>query len=126
MPQMVRKLLLIVLLLTVSSVIVAQNLLIRNIRVEGNVNIDDSLILSVSKLKIGDYLDYAKVSETIQSLYALEIFDDISIEKDNISTGIELIINVKEYPVVESVNYKGNKKYSDSALKEFVLLRKGS
>lgn len=126
MPQMMRKILLIVLLLTVSSVIVAQTLLIRNIRVEGNVNIDDSLILSVSKLKIGDYLDFAKVSETIQSLYALEIFNDISIEKANISTGIELIINVEEYPVVESVKFKGNKKYSDSALKEFVLLRKGS
>ena len=126
MPQMMRKILLITMLLVFSSIIAAQTLLIRNIRVEGNVNIDDALILTVSKLKIGDFVDYSKVSETIQSLYALEVFDDINIEKENISTGVEIIINVTEYPVVESVTYKGNKKYSDSALKEFVLLRKGS
>ncbi len=126
MPQMMRKLLLIIMLLAVSSIIAAQTLLIRNIRVEGNVNIDDSLILTVSKMKIGDFVDYAKVSETIKSLYALEVFNNIYIEKENISTGVEVIINVEEYPIVEEVSYKGNKKYSTSALKEFVLLRKGS
>ena len=123
---MMRKLLLITILLVFSSIIAAQTLLIRNIRVEGNVNIDDSLILTVSKLKIGDFVDYSKVSETIKSLYALEVFNDIYIKKENISNGVEVIINVSEYPVVESVAYKGNKKYSDSSLKEFVLLRKGS
>jgi len=126
MPQMMRKLLLITILLAVSSILAAQTLLIRNIRVEGNVNIDDSLILTVSKLKIGDFVDYSKVSETIKSLYALEVFEDIYIEKENISNGVEVIINVTEYPVVESVSFKGNKKYSDSGLNEFVLLRKGS
>ncbi|MBI9030566.1 outer membrane protein assembly factor BamA [bacterium] len=126
MPQMMRKLLLITILLAVSSILAAQTLLIRNIRVEGNVNIDESLILTVSKLKIGDFVDYSKVSETIKSLYALEVFEDIYIEKENISNGVEVIINVTEYPVVESVSFKGNKKYSDSGLKEFVLLRKGS
>ncbi len=126
MPQMMRKVLLIIMLLVFSTIITAQTSLIRNIRVEGNVNIDDSLILTVSKLKIGDFIDYSKVSETIQSLYALEVFNNIYIEKENISTGIEVIINVEEYPVVESVTFEGNKKYSDSALKEFVLLRKGS
>lgn len=126
MPQMMRKILLITMFLMVSSIIAAQTLLIRNIRVEGNVNIDDSLILTVSKMKIGDFVDYAAISETIKSLYALEVFNDIYIEKENISTGVEIIITVSEYPVVESVKYKGNKKYSDSALKEFILLRKGS
>ncbi|OQY38431.1 MAG: outer membrane protein assembly factor BamA, partial [Candidatus Cloacimonetes bacterium 4572_65] len=46
--------------------------------------------------------------------------------KEDISNGIQIIIDVQEYPVVESVNYQGNKKYSDSALKEFVTLKKGS
>jgi outer membrane protein insertion porin family len=126
MPQTMRKVLLIILALVVSSILFAQTDLIRNIKVVGNENIDESLIETVSKFKIGDYLDYQEVSESIQSLYELEVFSNIVIEKEPLSNGIEVLIRVEEYPVVVDVDYQGNRKYSDSSLKEFVALREGS
>ncbi len=126
MPQTLRKLLLIIVLLVVNSVLIAQTQLIRNVRVTGNENIDESMITTVSKVKIGDYLDPQNVAETIESLYKLEVFNDIKIESNFISNGLEIVIVVDEYPVVNSVDFKGNKKYSDSALEEFVYLKEGS
>lgn len=125
MPRNLRKLLLVVLLLIVNSILIAQSAMIRDVRVKGNVNIDEITILKVVKLRIGDYLDMSKVSESIKALNDLHVFKDILIEQESLSNGILINVDVEEYPVIASVDFKGNKKYSDSALEEFVYMRKG-
>lgn len=104
----------------------AQNNLIIDIKVNGNKNISNELILSSVNLRIGDYYEQSKISESIKSLYTLNVFEDVSIEEETVTNGIKLLINVKELPVIKSISYKGNKAISNNKLDELVTFRKGS
>jgi len=104
----------------------AQNKLILDIKVTGNKNISNELILSTISLKIGDYLETNKVSESIKSLYKLNVFDDVNISEDPMNNGIKIVVDVVELPVIKSITYKGNKTISSSKLDELMIIRKGS
>ncbi|HPM02775.1 MAG TPA: outer membrane protein assembly factor BamA [Candidatus Cloacimonadota bacterium] len=104
----------------------AQENLILDIKVSGNKHISNELILSSVSLKIGDYIDPVKVTESIKSLYKLNVFDDVSFDEEVMNNGIRILINVIELPVIKSISYKGNKVLSASKLDEIIVLRKGS
>ncbi len=122
----IKSLLFIILFLLATMNCFAQNKLILDIKVTGNKNISNELILSTISLKIGDYLETNKVSESIKSLYKLNVFDDVNISEDPMNNGIKIVVDVVELPVIKSITYKGNKTISSSKLDELMIIRKGS
>lgn len=121
-----KKFLFILLFVIISIYSYAQNQMIVDIKVTGNKNISNELILSSISLKVGDYYDSQKNTETIKSLYKLNVFEDIEIETNSLNNGLQVEINVVELPVIKSISYKGNKTLSNSKLDEISLIRKGS
>ncbi len=104
----------------------AENNLIQNIKIEGNQNVDNNLILSSLVFQVGDFYSEDKASTTIKNLYQLNIFDDISVEKTDNASGCELTIKVVEYPIVDELILKGNKVLKKDKINEISALKKGS
>jgi len=99
---------------------------IYDIRVEGTQNIDAELVKTAISLRLGDSLDPEEVSKSIKNLYKLTIFSDIEITSEPYRTGINLIIKVKEYPIVQEVKFNGFKAVKQERIDELLGLRIGS
>jgi outer membrane protein insertion porin family len=104
----------------------AENNLILEIEILGNQNIEKELIRSLITFEVGENLDPEDVAKSINNLYKLGVFEDIKLEKSELPQGVSLAIIVKEFPIVNLIEFSGNKKLSDSKLKEIITLKKGS
>ena len=116
----------VLLLLLAFSLLVAENDLILEIEISGNQNIEKELIRSLILLEVGDIITTDDVSKSINNLYQLGVFEDIKIEKNELPQGVSLLVIVKEFPIVNSIEISGNKKLSESKIMEVINLKKGS
>ena len=93
---------------------------IKNIEIVGNNRVSKATILNFSELKKGDDVSSSKINESLKSLYNTNFFEDIKINiKNNLLT-----ISVKEYPVIQEINFKGIKrKQTIEDLKEQISLK---
>lgn len=103
-----------------------QQFRINSIHVEGNVEADSSLILINSGLSKGSFIQGDKIQKAIQNLWALKLFSDVQIySKGEISSNLDLVIQVKEYPRLEGWLVKGNKKLSKKDIDKEIGFYKG-
>ncbi|MBC8384424.1 MAG: outer membrane protein assembly factor BamA [Candidatus Cloacimonetes bacterium] len=114
------------LLSLIMNALVSENEMILEIDVSGNYNIDEELIRSLISLEVGEILNLKDVSKSIKNLYQLGVFEDILIKKNDVQQGISISIEVIEFPVVNEVEFSGNKKIKDTRMEEIVNLKKGS
>ena len=113
-------------LLTTISCMLAQNNLILEVEIIGNQNIETDLINSMITLEVGDGLNPDDISKSITNLYQLGVFEDVRFEKTDLPQGVSIQVYIKEFPIVNEIEFDGNKKLKDSKLKEVIDLRKGS
>ncbi|MBU6376182.1 MAG: outer membrane protein assembly factor BamA, partial [Bdellovibrionales bacterium] len=67
------------------------------------------------------------VRKDIQSIFAMGFFEDISVSaKDVDSTRVDLIVTVRERPVIAEIRFEGNEKISTDDLKEVLKLKEWS
>ena len=93
---------------------------IKNIEIVGNNRVSKATILNFSELKKGDDVSLSNINESLKSLYNTNFFEDVNI---NIKNNL-LIISVKEYPVIQEINFKGIKrKKTIEDLKEQISLK---
>jgi outer membrane protein insertion porin family len=95
------------------------------VEVIGNRVATTSLIMGVAAIDLGSPLTAPKVQETIQRLYGLGIFQDVSVEAETVSGGIKVYIVVKELPKLSGLEFSGNKKIDAKTLKEQLRLGVG-
>ena len=81
---------------------------VEEIKILGNQRIPSETILLFSASSISDNFDINKINNILKNLYETNYFEDVnvSIKDDN------LIIKVKENPIIENINYKGIKSNS--------------
>ena len=93
---------------------------IKNIEIVGNNRVSKATILNFSDLKKGDDVSLLNINESLKSLYNTKFFEDVKINiKNNLLT-----ISVKEYPVIQEINFKGIKrKQTIEDLKEQISLK---
>ncbi|MGN7678285.1 MAG: outer membrane protein assembly factor BamA [Anaplasma sp.] len=87
------------------------------IKVVGNERLDAGTVQFYSKLPLTGDITQAQVDSAIKNLYSTSLFSKVSIR----IVGSELIIRVKENPVVRSIRIRGNRTFSDKNLEEGVL-----
>ena len=104
----------------------AEKNLILEINVQGNHNIDEELIKSLITFEVGEGLTQDNITKTYNNLYQLGVLDNIEIDKTELQQGISIMVNVTEYPIVNSVKYKGNKKVKKTKINENTSLKTGS
>jgi len=104
----------------------AQSVMLLSIEVRGNERIDRDLILATSALRIGDPFIVDNVSTALRALYTLNVFDDVNISVEEMGSGVRLIIDVVELPVIARLDYDGNKALSDSKIEELSVIKVGT
>jgi outer membrane protein insertion porin family len=92
---------------------------VRRIVVEGNQRIEPSTVESYLALRPGDPFDPQRVDDSIKSLFATGLFDDVAIERQ----GDVLVVRVVENPIINRIAFEGNQRLEDSVLEAEVQLR---
>ena len=98
--------------------------IVENVIVNGNSRVSDQTILIYGKIDIKQNLDEEKINDILNNLNSTNFFEDIKIEiKNNV-----LVINLKEYPVVNQIILKGepSKKISKEIKKNLKLKERNS
>jgi len=89
---------------------------VQSISVTGNERVDDSTVVSFLALRKGQNATAAKIDESIDALYQSGLFSSVSVTM----SGNTLRIVVRENPIVSSVLFEGNNKFSDAKLSDLV------
>ena len=89
-----------------------QSATVRSIAVTGNQRLEPETIVSYVKLRVGEPYDRERLDEALRDLYATDLFADAQI-RDN---GGNLLIEVRESPVVNRIVLEGNKRLKDDKI----------
>ena len=116
-------------LIVISFVIVAgaqQEIILKDVQVEGNIISSSNTIIFTSGLRKGLSVSSSEFPRAVKRLWQLGLFDDIQIRFDNEDEeGLSLTIIVKESSVLGDVHYKGNRKIKISKFEEELNLVTG-
>ncbi len=79
--------------------------IINEIKIFGNDRISKETILMFSDIQVKENLDSENLNKILKNLYNTNFFKDVSLKIENNI----LLINVKENPIIQSINYEGIK-----------------
>ncbi|WP_245943857.1 outer membrane protein assembly factor BamA [Acuticoccus kandeliae] len=80
--------------------------------VEGNERVDADTVRAYVTIKPGVSYGPREVSESIETLYATGLFEDVSVTQQ----GGTLVVRVRENSVINLVSFEGNRRVSDEIL----------
>jgi outer membrane protein insertion porin family len=92
---------------------------IAQIRIEGNQRVEEETVLSYLQFSRGDEFDPERVDESIKVLFQTGLFADVQM----FQRGNTLVIKLEENPLINQVNFEGNKEIADDALAKEVEVR---
>ncbi|MFM8678753.1 MAG: outer membrane protein assembly factor BamA [Alphaproteobacteria bacterium] len=92
---------------------------ITEIVVEGTQRIDPATVRSYLLLRPGDQVDAEKLDRSMKALVATGLFSDVSIDRQ----GSRLVTKVVENPIVNRIQFEGNRKLTDEVLTQEISLR---
>jgi len=117
---MLRRLLGVVILLTLGAFFIqADEKTIADIAVYGNTLLPDHTIKTKIPYRTGATFDPFLSSQAIHTLYQLDLFRNVRIEKRDLDADrVQLIITLEEKDRVENISFHGNKQLDDDKLKE--------
>jgi outer membrane protein insertion porin family len=92
----------------------AQGYAFSRVVVEGNQRVDVPSILGFAGLSRAQSLSAAQLNDAYKGITDSGLFEEVEV----IPQGSTLVIRVKEYPIVNVVNFEGNKRLDDDALAE--------
>ncbi len=103
-----------------------QQFTIKNIRIEGNVSADSGLIMLNSGLFRGANITADHIQRAIKNLWQLNIFSDIQvIAEKQLGDRLDLLIQVEEFPRLESWTIIGNEKLKEKEVNKEMGFYKG-
>jgi outer membrane protein insertion porin family len=99
---------------------------IASIAVVGNAQTEEKLVLDAFGLAPGDEYDPEKIRSGIRSLNRQGLFQSVQVEAAESPDGLQLLIRVRENPILMQIRYIGAKKLKDKDFQEVVQLNAGS
>ena len=103
-----------------------QELMLKDVNVEGNVVSTANTIIFTSGLRKGAKISSSEFPRAIKRLWQLGLFDDVQIKYDEeAGNEVSITIVVLESKIIGNVKYNGNKKIKDSKFKEELDLNTG-
>ena len=101
----------------------AQAATVGKISVVGNKGVDDATVIQYLALKSGDTVTSAKLSASVDALQSTGLFKSVNVAMQ----GSTLVVRVTENPVVASVLFEGNQRFSDANLVAMIdLMNRGT
>jgi outer membrane protein insertion porin family len=87
-----------------------------NVVIEGNDRVDAATILSYAGITRGAEVSAAVLNDAYQRIANSGLFETVEL----IPQGSTLLIRVQEYPIVNVINFEGNKRLKDEQLAEII------
>jgi outer membrane protein insertion porin family len=97
----------------------AQGAVIRSIVVEGNRRVEPETVRSYLTFSTGDTYNAAEVDQSLKTLFATGLFQDVRIRRQ----GGTIIVILVENPIVNRVAFEGNREIKDDTLASEVQLK---
>ena len=94
----------------------AQGYSFSQVTIEGNQNVDAATILKLAGISRGQTLSAGGLNDAYQSLQTSGLFEEVAIAPQ----GNRLVITVKEYPIINAINFEGNARLKDEMLAEAI------
>ncbi|OYU40284.1 MAG: outer membrane protein assembly factor BamA [Pseudorhodobacter sp. PARRP1] len=94
----------------------AQTYSFSNVTVEGNARVDAATILKYAGIARGQSMAAGQLNDAYQRIFASGLFETV----DLVPQGSTLLIKVKELPMLNVVDFQGNKLVKDEKLNEIV------
>jgi outer membrane protein insertion porin family len=92
---------------------------IQTIRVEGSKRVEPETVRSYLTFSTGDPYDPAQIDESLKTLFATGLFQDVRIRRE----GSTIVIIIVENPIVSRVAFEGNREIEDDTLASEVQLK---
>lgn len=92
----------------------AQSYSFSQVKIEGNERVDAANILQFAGIGRGQAVTGGELNDAYQRIVNSGLFEEVAVEPQ----GNTLVIRVKEYPMINVINFEGNKKLKDEALAE--------
>lgn len=99
---------------------------ITDIKYEGLIQDNVLSVKSVITTKIRSGFSQNVINDDIKALYNLELFDDIKVDVVETDEGLTVTFIFVELLTIREIVIKGNKRVRDRAIKDRILLKKGS
>ena len=96
-----------------------KNIKINNIIVKDNQRIDTETVISYLGINTGDKVNYKILNRKLKKMYSLGLFSDIKFRVSNNN----LIVIIKENPMINNVNFIGNKKIKEDVIRKEIKLK---
>ena len=101
------------------------NYLISDVLIEGNINVDEPLIRGQLTVKKGNRFNPQDVNASIKQLYQLGLFQDVRVFGRLQGSSVEVTVSVKEYPLLDHLEFKGNNKWKAKELEKTAEIYQG-
>lgn len=98
------------LFLVFSVSVLCQEKTISKIVLEGADRITQEAFLALTSLRPGQAYDEDYIKREFKRIWDSGLFEDLSVDEEDTPEGIRITFNVKERPIISSVEYKGSKK----------------
>ena len=95
---------------------VTEQVRISDIKVVGNRRVAEGTVLSYLPVQIGDVISQGGLSQSLERLFATNLFKDIKLDLD----GSVLTVIIVENPIINRVNIEGNDAITDERLLEVI------
>ena len=92
---------------------------IADIRVEGEQRVDPATVRSYLTVVEGDPFDPAALDESLKSLFATGLFEDVALER----AARTLVVRVEENPIINRIAFEGNLRIDDEEFEREIDLR---
>jgi outer membrane protein insertion porin family len=69
-------------------------------------------------VKAGDPYDPDKIRENFQTLWDVGLLENVSIEAERGPEGVTLVVTIEERPTVKDFDFTGNKKFSNTQIRD--------
>nr|WP_253798687.1 outer membrane protein assembly factor BamA [Rhodovulum sp. P5] len=94
----------------------AQTYRFTGIQVSGNERVDASTILSYAGIARGETVSAARLNDAYQRISDSGLFEFVELKP----RGSTLVVNVREYPTINVINFEGNRRLKDENLAQIV------
>lgn len=92
----------------------AESFRVADIRVEGLQRVSAGTVFNYLPIKAGQNFDLSNSAQAVTALYASNLFSNINLVRD----GNVLVVQVKEFPVISSIELDGNASLKSNNVKE--------
>ena len=103
-----------------------EGLMIKQVKVKGNINIPEKRITGLIESQIGSLVEKEKIKKDFTSLYETGLFEDVKIDLSKTNDGALYLIIVDERPKIKKIKFAGNTIFTEEEMTEAVHLETDS